>query len=84
MKKPNIGTLAIHRASSEDSDQTGRMLLMISVFAGCTDHFAGFVMLRLILLVLTVVLMYVGSFFPANKYVNVARETYTAFLLSFQ
>ena len=30
---------------SEDSDQTGRMPRLIRVFAGCTDHFVGFVVL---------------------------------------
>ena len=36
------------RADSEDSDQTGRIPRLIWVFAGCTCHFAGFVMRRLI------------------------------------
>ena len=35
---------------SEDSDQTGRMPRLIWVFAGCTDHFVGFVMRWLIFL----------------------------------
>ena len=35
-------------ADSEDSDQTGWMLRLIWVFAGCTGHFVGFVMLWLI------------------------------------
>ena len=35
-------------ADSEDSDQTGRMPKLIWVFAGCTCHFVGFVMHRLI------------------------------------
>ena len=35
-------------ADSEDSDQTGRMPRLISVFAGRTCHFVGFVMRRLI------------------------------------
>ena len=30
-------------ANSEDSDQTGRMLMQIRVFAGRTDHFVGFI-----------------------------------------
>ena len=34
-------------ADSEDSDQAGRMPRLIWVFAGCTDHFVGFVELRL-------------------------------------
>ena len=33
---------------SENSDQTGRMSRLISVFAGRTGHFVGFVMRRLI------------------------------------
>ena len=33
-------------ADSEDSDQSGRMLRLIWVFAGRTGHFVGFVMLR--------------------------------------
>ena len=37
-------------ADREDSDQTGRMPRLIWVFAGCTCHFVGFVMRRLILL----------------------------------
>ena len=35
-------------ADSEDTDQTGRMLRLIWVFAGRTDHFADFGMRRLI------------------------------------
>ena len=34
-------------ADREDSDQTGRMPRLISVFAGRTCHFVGFVMRRL-------------------------------------
>ena len=40
----HIGSLATHSALSEDSDQTG----LIWVFDGCTCHFVGFVMRRLI------------------------------------
>ena len=36
------------QADSEDSDQSGRMPRLIWVFAGCTCHFVGFVMRRLI------------------------------------
>ena len=36
-------------ADSEDSDQTGRILSLIWVFAGCTCYFVGFVMHLLIL-----------------------------------
>ena len=35
-------------ADSKDSDQTGQMPRLIWVFAGCTSHFVGFVMRRLI------------------------------------
>ena len=35
-------------ADSEDSDQTGRMVRLIWVFAGCTEHLVGFVIRRLI------------------------------------
>ena len=35
-------------ANSKDSDQTGQMPSLIWVFAGCTCHFVGFVMRRLI------------------------------------
>ena len=35
-------------ADNEDSDQTARMPRLIWVFAGCTCHFVGFVMWRLI------------------------------------
>ena len=35
------------QADREDSDQTGRMPRLISVFAGRTYHFVGFVMRRL-------------------------------------
>ena len=41
----NLGSLASHWMHSEDSDQTGRMPRLIWVFAECTDHFVGFVML---------------------------------------
>ena len=43
-----LGSLATHRAHSEDSDQTGRMPRLIWVFAGRTCHFVGFVMCWLI------------------------------------
>ena len=43
-----LGSLATHWTHSKDSDQTGRMLRLIWVFAGRTDHFVGFVMRRLI------------------------------------
>ena len=32
---------------SEDSDQAGQMPRLIAVFAGCTCHFVGFVILQL-------------------------------------
>ena len=35
-------------ADSDDSDQTGQMLRPFGVFAGCIDHFAGFVMIGII------------------------------------
>ena len=38
----------ILHAASEDSDQTGRMTRLTWGFAGCTYHFVGFVMCRLI------------------------------------
>ena len=41
------GSLATHWAHSEDSDQTGRMPRLFSLFAGRKDHFVGFVMRRL-------------------------------------
>ena len=43
-----LRSLAIHKAHSEDSDQTGWMPRLIWVFAGCTCHFVGFVMRWLI------------------------------------
>ena len=43
-----LRSLATHWAYSEHSDQTGRMPRLIWVFAGCTSHFVGFVMRRLI------------------------------------
>ena len=43
-----LGSLATHRAHSEDSDQTVRIPRLISVFAGHKGHFVGFVMRRLI------------------------------------
>ena len=43
----NLGSLAIPKAQSEGSDQTGWMPRLIWVFAGRTCHFDGFVMLRL-------------------------------------
>ena len=39
-----LGSLANHLAHSEDSDQIGRMPMLICVFAGRTCHFVGFVM----------------------------------------
>ena len=44
-KKPSV--LSFPLSASEDSDQTGRTPRVIWVFAGRTDHFVGFVMLRL-------------------------------------
>ena len=44
-------------ADSEDSDQTGRMPMLIWVFAGRTCHFVGFVTRRLICLRSTTLLM---------------------------
>ena len=49
-----IGSLATHWAHSEDSDQTGRMSRLVWVFAGCTCHFVGFVMRRLICFIYTI------------------------------
>ena len=40
-------------ADSEDSDQTGRMPRLTWVFAGRTGHFVGFVMLRLMYLIIS-------------------------------
>ena len=37
-------------ADSKDSEQTEQMLRLIGAFAGRTDHFVGFVMLRLVCL----------------------------------
>ena len=48
----NPSSLAIIRAHSEVSDQTGRMARLIGVFAGRKSYFVGFVMRRLILLCL--------------------------------
>ena len=39
---------SFHHADSKDSDQTGRMSMLIWVFAGRTCHFVGFVMRWLI------------------------------------
>ena len=41
-----VGSLATHKVHSKDSDP--RIPRLIWVFAGRTDHFVGFVMLRLI------------------------------------
>ena len=46
MKKPWV-LVATHWVHSEDSGQTEWMPSLIWVFAGCTDQFACFVMLRL-------------------------------------
>ena len=46
---PPEGSLATHKAHSEDSDQTGQIPKLICDFAGRIGHFVGFVMLRLIL-----------------------------------
>ena len=43
-----LGSLATHGVHTRASDQTGRMPRLIWAFAGCTGHFIGFVMLRLI------------------------------------
>ena len=43
-----LGSLAIHWAHSEDSDQRGWMPRLIWVFAGRTCHFVGFVMRLLV------------------------------------
>ena len=40
----NNGSLATHRVHSKGSDQIWRMPRLIWVFAGCTGHFADFVM----------------------------------------
>ena len=45
MKKPWV--LSFPLSTSEDSDQTAQICRLIWVFAGCTGHFVGFVMLRL-------------------------------------
>ena len=50
-----LRSLAIIRAHSEASEQTGRMPRLIWVFAWRKGHFVGFVMRRLILLCLTCV-----------------------------
>ena len=42
-----VGSLAAHKAHSEDSDQTGWKPRLTWVFAGHTDHFDGFVVRRL-------------------------------------
>ena len=42
-----VRSLVTHKAHSEDSDQTGRMLKLICIFAGRTYHFVGFAMFRL-------------------------------------
>ena len=42
-----LESLATHWVHIEDADQTGRMPRLIWVFAGCTGHFIGFVMLWL-------------------------------------
>ena len=47
----NLRSLAIIRAHSEASDQTGRMPRLIWVFAGRKDYFVGFVMRRCVLCV---------------------------------
>ena len=43
----NLGSLTTHKADSEDSDQNGRIPMLIWVFAGCTCHFVGFIRRRL-------------------------------------
>ena len=44
----NLRSLASYWLHSEDSEQAVRMPRLIWVFTGCTDHFDGFVMHRLI------------------------------------
>ena len=48
-----LGSLATHWACSENSGQTGQLARLIGVFTGCTCHFVGFVMRRLIFLIFT-------------------------------
>ena len=43
-----LWSLATHWVHSEDSDRTGRVPRLSWVFAGCTCHFVGFVMRRLV------------------------------------
>ena len=44
----NLGPLAILRAHNDDSDQTVQMPRLIWVFAVCTGHFVGLIMLWLL------------------------------------
>ena len=61
----NLGFLATHWAHSEDSDRSGRMPRLISVFAGHIDYFVGFVMRTLIFVneTLPYILIYTSIFF---------------------
>ena len=65
----NIGS---HWAHSEDSDQTGRMPSLTRVFAGRTGHIVGFVILRLIYLILCELLIYLNYQFdfPIKTHVS--------------
>ena len=60
-------------ADSEDSDQTGRMPRLNWVFAGCTCRFVGFVMRRLIL-ILVKFLCILGYMKLDTKSVEGARD----------
>ena len=61
---------------SEDSDQTGRMPRLIWVFAGCTCHFVGFVMRRLI----CDVLVYSCDYFKVHQYQQLQNQSIYYFL----
>ena len=68
-------SLAILRAHSEASDQTGRMPMLIWVFAGRKGHFVCFVMRRLILLCHTSVNNIDFCYFVAFYFLKLPEKT---------
>ena len=67
-------SLAVIRAHSEASDQTGRLPRLIWVFAGRKVHFIAFVMRRLILLCLICVSNTDFCYFEAFYFLKLSEE----------
>ena len=70
-----LRSLAIIRAHSEASDQTGQMTRLFWVFAWCKGHFLDFVMRRLILLCLPCVNNTDFCYFKAFYFLKLPEKT---------